>query len=82
MENYNGYCLASTWLQCGPEEGIGGPICSPGGHSNLGSGENDKAEWNKNIDAIHEDAGILWWLEFVKENYGPWMTTAQVYARE
>jgi hypothetical protein len=82
MENYNGYCLASTWLQCGPEEGIGGPFCSPGGHSNLGSGENDNAEWNTNIDPIHEDAGILWWLEFVKENYGPWMTTAEIYFRE
>ena len=27
------------------------------------------AAWNENIDSIHPDAGILWWLEFIRDNY-------------
>jgi hypothetical protein len=72
MENFNGYVMASTWLQCGPSEGANGPFCSPGGRSDLGSGNNDQAPWNRDIDKIHPDAGILWWLEYMQENYGPW----------
>jgi hypothetical protein len=32
----------------------------------LGSGEDLEAEWNREIDILHPDAGIRWWLEFVK----------------
>ena len=72
IKAYNGHMLASTWLQCGPEEGIDGPFCEPGGRSEMGSSEYEKAPWNINIDKLHPDAGILWWLEFIKKNYGPW----------
>ncbi len=71
VDRFNGYVLASTWLQCGPAEGVGGPFTASGGHSHLGSGADEMAAWNKDIDAIHPDAGILWWLEFVRETYGP-----------
>lgn len=70
MERFNGYVLAGTWLQCGTAEGVGGPFTSPGGRSDLGSGNDEKAAWNTDIDMIHPDAGILWWLEFVSETYG------------
>ena len=72
MEQYNGYMFASTWIQCGPAESINGPFTKLGGRSNLGSNDDEQAAWNKEIDKIHLDAGILWWLEFVKETYGPW----------
>ena len=65
IEKFNGYVLASTWLQCAPNEGVGGPFTRPGGRSNLGSADEKRAPWNTNIDDIHPDAGILWWLEFV-----------------
>lgn len=68
IERFNGYVLASTWLQCGPKEGVRGPFTQPGGASNLGSSENENAAWNRDIDAIHPDAGILWWLEYVRDN--------------
>jgi arylsulfatase A len=71
IERFNGYVLASTWLQCGPAEGIGGPFTDPGGRSRLGSGEDEDAAWNRDIDTVHPDAGILWWLEFVRQRYGP-----------
>lgn len=71
IERFNGYVLASTWLQCGPAEGTGGPFTHPGGRSRLGSGDDEDAAWNREIDAVHPDAGILWWLEFVREHYGP-----------
>jgi hypothetical protein len=58
--------LASTWLQCAPAEGVGGPFTRPGGHSRI---ENVDLE----IDQLHPDAGILWWLEYVKRRYGPWV---------
>lgn len=71
LERFNGYVLASTWLQCSPAERVGGPFTNPGGQSNLGSGANENAAWNTDIDAIHPDAGILWWLEFIRDTYGP-----------
>ena len=74
MENWSGYVFASTWLQCSPAEGIGGPFCDPGGRSELGHAEDQAAAWNSKIDEIHVDAGVLWWLDYVKENYGPWNT--------
>ena len=67
VENYNGYMLASTWLQCPPAEGVGGPFATPGGLSSLGSVSDKGAEWNQEIDKLHPDAGILWWLEFVRD---------------
>lgn len=72
IAQFNGYVLASTWLQCGSGENIRGPFASPGGRSCLGSGSRESDQWNMDIDAIHPDAGIRWWLEFVKETYGPW----------
>jgi hypothetical protein len=72
MKRYNGYAFASTWIQCGSSEGINGPFTRLGGRSNLGSNDNEQAPWNRNIDVIHPDAGILWLMEFVKETYGPW----------
>lgn len=51
VEQWNGYMLASTWLQCAPPEG---PQQRPGG---MGA----KA-----------DPGVRWWLEFIKQTYGPW----------
>ena len=86
IEEFNGHVLASTWLQCSPDEGINGPFCGPGGRSELGSGEQKEAPWNMEIDRIHPDAGILWWLEFIQENYGPWevipFTKVQDYKEE
>ena len=72
MEQYSGYMLASTWLQCGPGQGVNGPFTALGGRSNLGSDGEEGAAWNANIDVIHSDAGILWWFEHVRETYGPW----------
>lgn len=69
MENFNGHVLASTWIQCTADEGVGGPFCHPGGYSELGSSENLQAAWNKDIDRIHEDAGIRWWLEYIKAHF-------------
>lgn len=69
MENFNGHVLASTWLQCAPNEGVDGPFCDPGGRSELGS-DDPNAEWNRDIDTIHPDAGIRWWLEYVRDTNG------------
>ena len=63
--HYNGYMLASTWLQCVPDEGVGGPFTEPGGHSRI-------ADVDADIDRVHPDAGIAWWLDFVRGTYGPW----------
>jgi len=71
LNRFSGYVFAGTWLQCGPAQRVGGPFTKPGGQSNLGSGDDEQAPWNTDIDAIHPDAGILWWLEFIKETYGP-----------
>lgn len=65
IERYNGHMLASTWLQCVPDEGVGGPFTEPGGSSRI-------ADIDADIDRVHPDAGIAWWLEFVKAKYGPW----------
>ena len=65
VERYNGHMLASTWLQCPPNEGVGGPFMTPGGRSEID-------DVNRQIDEVHTDAGILWWLEHVRERYGPW----------
>lgn len=64
MEKRNGILFASTWLQCVPGEGVGGPFARLGGHSNI---ENVDAD----IDTLHPAAGILWWMEYVKDRYGP-----------
>lgn len=66
INNRAGYMLASTWIQCGPEEGIGGPFMHPGGDSNI-------ADVNANIDDLHPDAGVLWWFKAMKSAYGPWV---------
>lgn len=66
LENSNGYMLASTWLQAGEGENIGGPFMKPGGYSNIDN-------INLNVKQLHPDAGIKWWLEYVKDNYGPWI---------
>jgi hypothetical protein len=63
IERYNGYMLASTWLQCGPREGVGGPFQTPGGRSDI-------ADVDQDIDMLDKDAGILWWLEFIEKTYG------------
>ena len=65
LDQDNGYVLASTWLQCAPGEGVGGPFHRPGGRSNI-------ADVDQDIDTLHKDAGILWWLEFIQESRGPW----------
>jgi hypothetical protein len=64
-ENYNGHMLASTWLQCGPDEGLNGPFMTPGGRSGI-------TDVNAGIDHLHPDSGILWWLEYIKNRYGAW----------
>jgi hypothetical protein len=69
VEDHSGIVLASTWLQCGPGEGVGGPFSATGGRSNLGSGEDQSAPWNEDIDVLHPDAGVLWWLEYVRDHY-------------
>jgi len=77
IERYNGIMLASTWLQCAPNEGVGGPFALPGGRSEISDVDAD-------IDELHEDAGILWWLEFVRDRYGdngsvyPWAYEVKV----
>jgi len=62
---HNGYMMASTWLQCAPSEGVGGPFMNPGGSSNL-------SDVNANIKTLHPDAGIKWWLEAMRSAYGAW----------
>lgn len=66
MEKHNGYMLASTWLQCAPAEGVSGPFMAPGGRSKI-------ADVDQDIDRLHPDAGILWWLEYLKQRHGPWI---------
>ncbi len=65
IEEQNGYLFASTWLQCGQKEGIGGPFMNPGG---LAKNNNI----NEHVKTIQDDAGIRWWLNWVRETYGPW----------
>ena len=63
LTKFSGYVFTSTWLQCSPAEGVGGPFVSFGGRSELGSADDKDAAWNQDIDTLHADAGILWWLE-------------------
>ncbi len=65
ISKYNGYMLASTYLQCAPFEGVGGPFMNPGGRA-----ENPNID--ENVKEVQADAGILWWLEHIKAKYGPW----------
>ena len=67
LANHSVIVFASTWLQCPPNEGVNGPFAHPGGSSKIGSGEDRSAPWNTNIDTPHPDAGIRWWLEFVRD---------------
>lgn len=66
ISNHAGYILASTWIQCASHEGIGGPFMKPGGWA-----ENPNV--NNNVKKPQPEAGILWWLEWVKEQYGRWI---------
>ena len=66
IDSQNGYMMASTWLQAGPGAGINGPFMHPGGDSNI-------SNVNSNIDDLHPDAGVLWWLKAMKQTYGPWV---------
>ena len=70
ITNHAGYMLASTWIQCAPHEGIGGPFMTPGGRAK-------NPDINDNIKELQSDAGILWWLEWVKSTYGPWNPPAK-----
>ncbi len=63
---HNGVMLASTWLQAGPGEGLGGPFLRPGGRSDID-------DVDKDIDTLHPDAGIRWWLEALKDRFGAWV---------
>lgn len=65
VKNQNGYMLASTYIQCAPFEGIGGPFMNPGGEAN-------NPNINDNVKSLQSDAGILWWLKHVKNKYGAW----------
>ncbi len=65
IEEHNGYLFASTWLQCGPGEGGGGPFMKPGGRA-------ENPHIDEEVKTLQDDAGILWWLEWVKETYGEW----------
>jgi len=65
IENYAGYMLASTWIQCAPREGIGGPFMTPGGRA-------ENPAINDSVKELQSDAGILWWLQWVNSTYGPW----------
>lgn len=65
FSNRNGAMFASTWLQCGPAEGINGPFMRPGGNAEVD-------DVNANTSELHPDAGIRWWLEWAKAEYGAW----------
>ncbi|HUI92449.1 MAG TPA: hypothetical protein VLX68_09410 [Chitinivibrionales bacterium] len=71
MAGNNGIGFASTWLQCGPLQGIGGPFMTPGGMSNF-----TDSQVNANVTAVLPDAGVRWWLEYIKTNYGAWVPPA------
>lgn len=74
IDQFRGYIMASTWLQCGPLEGVGGPIHAPGGRSEIQDVDQD-------IDVLHPNAGILWWLEAMRDTYGPWSPPARAHGR-
>jgi len=64
LEWHNGYMLASTYLQCGPAEGVGGPFQNAGGPA-------DSEAVDADVARLQPGAGILWCLRHVKERYGP-----------
>lgn len=65
IEEHAGYFLASTYLQCGPDEGVGGPFMNPGGQAG-------QTEIDLDVRKMSADAGVRWWLEWVKARYGSW----------
>ena len=65
LEKNAGYMLASTWLQCAPNEAIGGPFMTPGGLAENPAVDDD-------VTKLQKDAGILWWLQDIKKKYGAW----------
>ena len=69
----NGWFTASTWIQAGPGAGIGGPFQTPGGYSNY-----TDAEVNANFTVVKPDAGIRWYLEWLKTQYGAWVPPAPI----
>jgi len=69
IETHNGYVLASTWLQCAPHEGIGGPFMRPGGTA-------DNPAIDADVKALQPEAGVRWWLESVRDRYGPYAPPA------
>lgn len=75
IRQQQGYMLASTWLQCSPAEGIGGPFMNPGGLAN-------SKTINEEVTQVQPDAGIRWWLQEIKQRYGPWIPPAPVLAGE
>lgn len=77
IQRYNGYVLASTWLQCAPHQNISGPFTRLGGQSNLGSASDENAAWNQQIDIIAPDAGIRWWMDFIHAAHAPWQPPAR-----
>lgn len=70
INNHAGYMLASTWIQCAPHEDVGGPFMKPGGRA-------ENTDINHDVKKLQSDAGILWWLEWVKNEYGPWLPPTQ-----
>jgi len=69
ITNHAGYILASTWIQCAPHEGIRGPFMTAGGRA-------ENPDINGNVKELQSDAGILWWLQWIKGTYGPWIPPA------
>jgi len=65
IEQYAGYMLASTWLQCVAGEGVGGPFMTPGGLAEDPAIDTD-------VTKLQKHAGILWWLQDIKSKYGAW----------
>jgi hypothetical protein len=65
VDNHAGYMLASTWLQCSPQEGVGGPYMLPGGRA-------EDPDIDTDVKHMQSDAGIRWWLEWIRSQYGPW----------
>lgn len=66
IEKNAGYMLASTWLQCVADEGVGGPFMNPGGLA-------ENPDVDKDVTKLQKDAGILWWLQDIRKKYGAWM---------
>ena len=70
IEKNAGYMLASTWLQCAPNESIGGPFMTSGGLAEDPAVDTD-------VTKLQKDSGILWWLQDVKKKYGAWTPPAK-----